>query len=160
MSSPDTSSIAHGDDGEAFRLIIEHVKHAPVKKFIFLVVVAFVAFTLYQKNAQRQREMLIGVWSMEEDVPGVTGKLILNLKDDGKATIDISARSVEGRIASREGSGTWKSGGSHFAITFDHGDILPLLKRNGAYGGKITRLDDKSLTYSGVDGSETWTRIK
>ena len=131
-----------------------------MKKFITLLIVAFVAFSLYQKNTQRQRERLIGVWSMEQDVPGATGKLVLNLKDDGKATIDVSARSVEGRIASREGFGSWKSGASYLAITFDRGAILPLLKRGGADGGKITQLDARSLTYRGVDGSETWTRIK
>jgi hypothetical protein len=130
-----------------------------VKKFIFLAIVALVAFTINQGTAQRQRAKLIGVWLMEQDVPGGSGKAILNLKDDGKATIDISA-TVEGHIASREGFGTWKYGSSSLAITFDRGDILPMLKRGGNYGGKVTQLDDRSLTYRSNEGAETWTRIK
>ena len=48
-----------------------------------------VAFSFYRKNAPRQREQWIGVWSMEQDFPGASGELILNLKDGDRATIDI-----------------------------------------------------------------------
>ena len=84
--------------------------------------------------------------------------MVLNLKEDGNTTVEISAH-VQGRIASRDGFGTWKYSHSNLLMHIDRGDILPLLKHHD-YGGTITNLDDRSLTYRGKDGVETWTRLR
>jgi hypothetical protein len=130
-----------------------------VKKLIFFVVVAFLTFKVLEHNKDRQREKLVGVWSMARDYQGISCRLIMNLKPDGDASVEIDA-SFQGQVGSKDAFGKWKYKDSALAVTFDRGEI-PIYKNGKEYGGKILALEEKTLRYKPNDSpEETWTRLR
>lgn len=129
-----------------------------MKKVILLIIVAVFAFAIRNKTMAAKREKLVGTWMMEQAIPGGQARAHINLKPTGEFYVVVDAVSGE-RTAFGESFGKWESTGRTLKMTFTRNGI-PGVDMSRQYGGVITSLDDKSVTYKSVDGVETWRRAQ
>lgn len=145
MAAPSYSGITRANDGR-------------VKKILLLIVIAFISYSVYNKNVARKHEMLIGTWGFERNIHGIACKAMMDLKSDGTVSVEYDG-SFQGRIVSKDAFGTWKSTSNAFMVTFTRGEV-PQLIDGKQYGGQFINLEDKTLTYKSINGVETWHRLR
>jgi hypothetical protein len=130
-----------------------------MKKIVFLIAVVVLGFVARQKNAEKNREKLIGTWKMEQTLPGgVLARGHVTFKPDGNFYTTVDA-AKDGRMGFAEAGGKWEMSGSTFKMNFTR-KTIPGVDLDQLYGGSIVKVDDKTLTYKSRNGAETWQRVQ
>ena len=130
-----------------------------MKKIVFLIAVIVLGFVARQKNAEKNREKLIGTWMMEQTLPGgVTARGHITFKPGGDFYTTVDAAKGD-RKAFAEAGGKWEMSGSTFKMSFTR-KTIPGVDLDQLYGGTIVKVDDTALTYKVRNGVETWKRVQ
>jgi hypothetical protein len=129
-----------------------------MKKLILLILIVVGAVAFYKNKVSANREKLVGTWMAEQQFPGGTARMHLNLKPSGDFYLVADAAAGQ-RTAFGESTGTWEAVGPTLKMEFKHSGI-PGFNMSSRYGGPIVKLDDTTLSYKSKDGVETWKRVR